>query len=78
MREFHMAERVYEDLNEIWAYVVGDSSIATADRLIDEITSHFRNIEASPITGTVRPDIAEILAAFPSAVISFCSRSLTH
>ncbi len=48
-----LAER---DLDEIWSYIAEDSSVATADRLVDDIIDRLDLLAEYPGMGRQRPE----------------------
>ena len=51
-----LAPEAEGDLDEVWYYVAGNSSVDTADRLVESITSRFILLAAYPETGRRRDD----------------------
>src|SRR5262245_11924456 len=53
------------DLDELWFYVASDSSVETADRLIDTLTARFVLLAAHPHAGRQRDDLLPGIRSFP-------------
>ena len=62
MNRYRLSALAELDLDEIWLYVAQDSSVARADRLIDEIVRRFGLLAAHPEAGRARDDIASVFA----------------
>ena len=51
-----VSRRAEQDLIDIWEYVAGEGSVATADRLLGRITALIEKLAESPRSGRVRPE----------------------
>jgi toxin ParE1/3/4 len=56
---YRLSALAEHDLAEIWSYVAGDASPATADRLIDAIFGRFELLVEQPRIGRHRPEFGE-------------------
>jgi toxin ParE1/3/4 len=54
-----------QDLDEIWLYVAEDASLATADRLIDDLIDRFSLMAEQPRMGRLRPEFGDGVRSFP-------------
>lgn len=52
-----LAPEAKTDLDEIWFYVASNSSIETADRLVDSITARFSLLATHPRAGRRRDNL---------------------
>jgi toxin ParE1/3/4 len=61
---YRLSPLAEQDLEEIWSYVAGDGSPATADRLIDAIIDRFELLAEQPRMGRLRPEFGEGVRSF--------------
>ena len=60
-----LAPEAEADLDELWYYVASNSSVETADRLVDSITARFFLLGTHPYAGRRRDDLRPGVRAFP-------------
>ena len=60
-----VAPKARTDLDELWHYVASNSSVETADRLIDSITARFFLLGKQPQAGRRRDELRPGLRSFP-------------
>ena len=65
MSRYRLSPLAESDLDEIWLHVAQDTSLAAADRLIDEIVERFDLLSRYPGAGRLREDIAPEIRSFP-------------
>ena len=61
---YRLSPLAEQDLEEIWLYVAEESSLATADRLIDAIVDRFALLVEQPAMGRSRPEFGAGVRAF--------------
>jgi len=60
-----LAPEAEADLDELWFYVASNSSVETADRLVDSLTSRFCLLASHPHAGRQRDDLWPGMRIFP-------------
>jgi toxin ParE1/3/4 len=61
---YRLSALAEQDLEEIWSYVAGDASPATADRLIDAIIERFELLAERPRIGRLRLEFGPSVRSF--------------
>ena len=65
MSRYRLSPLAESDPDETWLYVAQDTSLAAADRLIDQIVERFELLSRHPGAGRLREDIAPEIRSFP-------------
>jgi toxin ParE1/3/4 len=60
-----LAPEAENDLDELWHYVVTNSSVETADRLAESLTTRFFLLSTYPRVGRRRDDLRPGIRSFP-------------
>ena len=60
-----LAPEAETDLDELWYYVATTASVATADRLVDSLTTRFFFLARYPRVGRRRDDLRLGIRSFP-------------
>lgn len=57
MNRFAVAPEAEDDLRQIWRYLLGEASLATANRIQDELLAALEGLAEVPDKGHRRPDL---------------------
>lgn len=60
-----LAPEAETDLDEMWFHIASNSSVETADRLVDSLADRFFLLAAHPFAGRRRDDLLPDIRLFP-------------
>lgn len=65
MKQYRLSPEAKQDLDDIFDYVAREAGIATAERLIDDITDRLPFLASNPAAGRQREELEAGARSFP-------------